>query len=423
MLAQVQLARGDASGALDSAQHALFADPDPHSIPHVQTHAILARVQEKRGLYDAARQDCLEALRTMLPLTHDTDARLLDIVDLAAGMVVRGIVPPAELLDLASVRGPLRDMPPADSLREAAAVLRGGTDGSARDANVVPARFVMVGLRERLLGPDHPSLGASLAASASSLFDELLEDHTFDAARNEEVLALLQRALPLQIAAHGPDSPLVGKTYEGIATCLVDLCRLHEATQWFARDCELWMRQPSELHDEYQIMIRARWTAWHATRAGDYELALAWTDRALERITRLVGPQHSGAALMHAGRALCLAALGQADEAVASERCAVRLLATEAVPKDQRWDCARFLGLAYLLLNRPAEARAVLEPVWQSLSIDDPRQRPFFRLEWARTMYTFHRAIGDDAQAEQFAEWIRQAGMGDITTAGLAAQP
>jgi tetratricopeptide (TPR) repeat protein len=338
-------------------------------------------------------------------------------------MVERGVVPPEDLLDPACLRGALGHMPRADALHEAVAVLRGGTDGTARDANIVPARFVMAGLRERLLGPDHPTLGASLASAASSLFDSLLEQDVFDAAQDEEVLALLQRAIPLQIASHGPDSPLVGKSYEAMATCLVDLCRLHEATQWFARDCDLWMKQPAELRDEYQIVIRARWTAWHATRAGDYELALSWTDRALEWITRMVGPKHSGAAMMHGQRALCLAALDRTDEAATSAQRAVSLLASEAVPEDQRWECARFLALAYLRLDRPDDARSVLEPVWQALSARSTRQRPFFRLEWARTMYTYHRALGDHVQAEQCAEWIRQEGMGDITAGGLAAPP
>jgi hypothetical protein len=120
---------------------------------------------------------------------------------------------------------------------------------------------------------------------------------------------------------------------------------------------------------------------------------------------------------------LCLAELGRAGEALTDEQCAARILATQPVPGDQRQDCARFLALAYLVQGRPDEARATLGPVWPGVEATFPKQRPFYRLEWARAMRVYFRGLGDRARAEQCESWIRQEAMGDVDAAGLDTQP
>lgn len=416
-VARIKLARGDAPGALEATLEALSAEPNPRSITRAEAHATRAEVRAKSGDFEQARRDFLSAMRSMLELTHDTDARLLDVLNLGAGLVKTHVLSAEELLDRAQLRGKLAELSGSDALIEIAAVLRGGADGTARDELIAPARLAMVAARERLLGPEHPSLGASLASAATMIFVNTLGEGGFDEQATRESLAMLERAIPLQIAVHGPDSPLVGKSYETMAACLVELCRLEEATHWYALDCELWMRQPPALRDEYQIMLRARWTAWHATRAGDYEAALSWIDRSLEMILRLVGRDHPGSALMYACKAYCTAALGREVEAQQSAELAERTLNTQAVPEDQRLECRRFLGSAYLLTGRLDDARATIEPAWRAAQLNFGRQRPFVRCEWSKTMLAYCRAIGDDERAAEFEQLLRQCRAGGAVRA------
>ena len=414
VLARVRLARGDSSGALEAARQALNTNEPTGSIRHVEAQAMIARVRAERGEREEARAAYLEAVRNMLLLTHDTDSRLLDVIDLGAAMIELGVLPAEELFDPSVLRGALAGMSPDAALHEVTVVLRGGADGTARDDSIVPARLVMADLRAHLLGSEHPSLGASLASIAASLLEAALQRETTDLAGVEEAAAFFRRAIPLQIAAHGSDSPLVGKSYENLATCMVESCRLHEATRWFALDCELWMRQTPELRDDYQIMLRARWTGWHATRAGDYELALRWLDLALELVAQSLGPEDGGAALIHACRALCLASLDRGEEALASAEITVRILNTQTVPQDQQFDCKRFLGLAHLRLGRLDDARGMIEPTWRAVQPSYELARTGFRLEWARTMLEYCRGIGDVERAAQFEQCIRENGTGDF---------
>ena len=423
VLARARLAHSDVAGALDASQRALAADPDPRSIVHMRGLAALARVQAERGENTEANRVFLEALRAMLSCAHDTDARLLDVVDLGAELVERGVVPANDVLDASALPAALGDRGVPAALREVTAVLRGGADGTPRDDEVLPARRMMVALRERLLGPDHPSLGASLASAGGTAFRVAQNHDKMSPPGIEEAAALLRRAIPLQIAAHGPDSPLVGKSYEKLATCMVVLCRLREATQWFASDCELWMRQPPDLSDRYQVLIRARWTAWHATRAGEFELALRWLDRTLEVLGETLGPDDGGAALIYACQALCLAEAGRDAEAGAADARAVRILDTQSVPDDQRIECGRLLGLARLHRGCLEEARAVMEPAWQDVQPRFDHQSRLYRLEWSHSMLTYCRAIGDPARATPFAICLRDEATGDFLPGDTAAGP
>lgn len=415
LLARIELAAGRATEAREAGLRAVRAAPRRNSLEHADAQLVLARVHAELGSRQDARRDAVDGLRTMLGHAHDTDARLLDSLGLTAELLDLGMLETGELFDPARLRGSFATLGPSGAMRETAAVLRGGADGTLRDQNVVPARFLMIALRERLLGPDDPRLGASLAAAGASLFAASVESPRFSSAGVEEAAGLFERAIPLQISAHGADSPLVGKSYEKLAGCLVQLCRIREAAEWFARDCELWMRQPPEVCDEYQVMLRARWTAWFMTRALAYERALAWTDRALELIGRQVGHDHPGAALMYACRALCLAELGRPAEAFTSEQKAVELLRTQPVPSDQRLECARFLGLAQLRLGRIDEARATLLPARDAeFASESHPATEFRRLEWMRAMLIFARGAEDDALSAECEEYIRRHGVGDI---------
>jgi tetratricopeptide (TPR) repeat protein len=375
---------------------------------------VRAQVHAARGEVDAARRDCLGALQSRLVLVHDTDIRLLDSLQIAADLLERGVLAEDDVLDSSALRGALAGLPPHTALREAVAVLRGGTDGTARDASVLPSRLVLVGLRERLLGTGHPSLGASLAVTAGLLSQEAYQGEVLNETCLLEAVALFRRAIPLQIAANGADSPLVGKSYEKLATCMVALGRLREGTQWFARDCELWMRQPPELRDEFQILIRARWTAWHATRAGEYELGLAWAERTLDVLAHTLGPDDGGAALVHACRALCFAQLERQSEAEASDARAVDILARQTVPDDQRIECDRLLALTRLRLGRIQDARELLEPAWVAVQPMFERGSKVLRCEWSQAMLQYCRALGDNGRAQEFANRLRDEGTGDL---------
>jgi len=414
VLASARLTRGDNGGALDAARQALAANENPGSIQGAAAHAMLARVHAALGEKAEARSAFLEALRTMLVLTHDTDARLLDIVELGATLIASDVLVADDVVDPQVFRGALASLAPPAALHEAVAILRGGADGTARDNEILPARLALIGVRERLLGTEHPSLGPALASAGGTVCQSVIREQAQDTQSIEAAVVWFRRAIPLQIQVNGADSPLVGKSYEKLGTCMAMLGRLHEAAEWFARDCELWMRQPPERQDDYQVLIRARWTAWHATRAGDYELGSEWTKRTLEVLRRTLGPDDGGAALVYACQALCLAELGRPAEARASDARATRILEEQTVPADQRTECGRLLGLARLRGDLVDEARAVLEPTWQAAQPVFERAAPTYRLEWSRTMLQYCGALGDAERAAPFALCIRNEARGDF---------
>jgi serine/threonine protein kinase len=414
VLARIKLDQNDVTGALDGAQRALEADTVPHSVQRVYANIMFVRVQIERGETTSARDVFLGTLRDVLLFAHDTDACLLDALEFGSTLIEHGIVRAEDVFDPSALPAGLAEFSPPAALREAVAVLRGGSDGTARDEHVVSAQLVMIIVREKILGSNHPSLGASLASAAGAMLAESLATEGRNPKRIELAVPLFRRAIDLQIAANGPDSPLVGKSYEKIATCMSILGRLREATQWYARDCELWKRQPPELSDDFQILVRTRWTAWHATRAGEYELGLRWTDTSLEILERTLGLDDGGAALILSSRALCLAKLDRAIEAQANDALAVKILDSQTVPADQRTECGRLLGLTRLSLGQVENARAIMEPAWETAQPIFDSEHGLYRMEWSHTMLQYCKHTGELARAEQFARILNEEATGDF---------
>ncbi len=171
------------------------------------------------------------------------------------------------------------------------------------------------------------------------------------------------------------------------------------------------MRQPAERRDAYQIMIRGRWTAWHAARAGDANLAKEWSDRALGLIATTYGKEHGGNALMYAARSWARAKLGDFSGSLEDENAALLLLKEQPVPGDQVWECRRFLGLARIFSRRAEQSREMLEDTWAEIG-----QQRYVHLhpEWASVMLTYARAIGDAGLAGKFEQILRESGRGDF---------
>lgn len=410
-LARIRLARSNIEGAMDAARLAANQLGEKDSILRIEAEAAIAQVHAERGEVESSRRVFLDAIRAMLAQTHDTDARLLDVLTLGANLMDRGVLREGDLFDAGAMRPFFPVQKAADALRDTAELLRGGADGTDRDGHYVFARRLMIALREKLLGPDHASLGASLASVGSSLLERVNNAPTYDAATNSEAEALFRRAIPLQIATYGEDSPLVGKLYEDLATCLVEAGRVAEATRWFEKDCALWMRQPAERRDAYQIMIRGRWTAWHAARAGDAHLAQEWADRALNQIASNYGKEHGGNALMYAVRAWARSKLGDYSGSLEDENAALLLLKQQPVPGDQVWECRRFLGLARISCRRTEQAREMLEDTWAEIGT---QRYAHLHPEWASVMLTYARAIGDRDRAGLFEQILRESGRGDF---------
>ena len=413
VLARVKLDCGEVDGARDAARRALNADRDSDSDLHALAQAALARVYAASDERSAARHHYTAALDAALRLMRDTDTNLLDIVDLGAALSASDVLSADEMCPVAELPAELAGRSSGAALHEAVSLLRGGATGTPRDDKVAAARLLIANVRAHRLGPQHPSLGASLASAAGARLQLAMSKPELDVAGCEETASLLERAIPLQVAAHGMDSPLVGKSYERLATCKLLLCHQRDAVQWFERDCELWTRQPPSLRDDYQILIRARWTAWYATRSGDYERGLAWTDRTLDVLDRTLGRDDGGAALVHACRALCFANTRRDEEARDDDARAGQLLRTQAIPEDQQIECARLLGLARLRLGMPIAAGEVLEPAWRAAQPVFDCERAAYRMEWALTMRQYYHAIGAPDRAEYFDRCLREEALGD----------
>lgn len=80
-------------------------------------------------------------------------------------------------------------------------------DRRGRFAEAIAAHDQVLGLVERVRGPDHPQVAMVLANRATA---------RQSTSRDDATLELLRRALAIRIAAYGPDAPIVGELHRQI---------------------------------------------------------------------------------------------------------------------------------------------------------------------------------------------------------------
>ena len=134
-------------------------------------------------------------------------------------------------------------------------------------------------LRERLWGPEHPSLALNLNNIASELLS---------LGRPDEALATFRRSLALLEAARSPDHPSLGPPLNNLAVLLRREGRLEESRQHFERALAIFERSKGPDHPNTVTALGG--LGMVAYDAQHLDEALGHAQRALERIQRGLGP-------------------------------------------------------------------------------------------------------------------------------------
>jgi len=453
-LAGVMLVRERAEEAEQTCRRALAMREKllgEGSVQAVESRALLARILHEQGRSDEAVIEAdrvLAALRTQPP--QDADLPTASMAALK-GRVLLGRGRPGEaepLLRDALIRR-MRHLPPDDpeliaSLREVADAAEASPDGSlARvlaevwevDTSSVPGavrevattisgpdrgdevEFVRTGrtaalqrivrLCERLLGSDDPALVGVLHAQFRAAAGEGILDQRITAA---------MRAADIMAARFGTNDLSVLLYVEQAATVLAFAGRPAEAAAMGARACEIWDAVPPIARDELLSANTRRRLGWFLALARSPDEAVPHLRRAMSEVAAAVGPEHRSYALAEGTLAYCLAETGAGDDAdVASARALELAERLPATPFDQLVHIRFMRGHVLCLLGRHAEARAMLQDVWDSYY---RLMEPF--VSWRRVctedLAATCAAMGD---IEGAARW-RQAGAAGADRAPVA---
>ena len=137
-------------------------------------------------------------------------------------------------------------------------------------------------LREKILGPDHPDVAASLAAVANALW--AMGDYP----RSREVT---ERALVLREKILGPDHPELGKSMNNLASVLAELGEYRRALELRERTLALREKTLGPDHPEVGSALNNLGTLLFAI--GEYRRSASTHERALSVRTRSLGPEHA----------------------------------------------------------------------------------------------------------------------------------
>ena len=298
--------------------------------------------------------------------------------------------------------------------RAVVALERGGASGAERAealrdqavaithcGELAPAEALLLralDLQERVLGPEHPELGRTLATLA-----EVLRL----GGRLREADPLLRRALALQEAALGPDHPLVGKTLALLALLEKEHGRPERALGLLERAIEI-----EDTAGSPDLLATLATLAGVQDALGEPGHAARTLERLLVLLERVHGPDHADLlpALDHL--AAIRARQGRLEEGQALYRRTLAL--REAALGEDHADVAASLSdLAGVLLRqgRGGEAAVLLE---RALAIWEVRLGPDHE-QVARARAALHQAhrapapggptLGAEARLELLA-WV-----------------
>ncbi len=266
-------------------------------------------------------------------------------------------------------------------------------------------------LQEKLLGPEHPQVVATLHHLANLRY--LMGAYPEALAMHERVLALREKLL-------GPDHP-------DVAVSLLALSMVIMTVGDYPRAKVLAERALSRFEDllgpDHRLVASSLVSLASVLHdMGDYPQALAGYTRARAIREKATGPERSGSAFCMAGQGRALTRLGRFDEALPLLESARAVLekAQGASNPLLTWP---LLGLGELSLARgkPDQAQRPLE---RALVLDDPETQPMIQITLAEALWqvgkdrpraralagqaraTYER-IGHQPGLERVARWLR----------------
>jgi tetratricopeptide (TPR) repeat protein len=206
-------------------------------------------------------------------------------------------------------------------------------------------------LREKALGPEHPSIAAGLQNMGAALATM---------GRFDEALVQLERARDLRERVLGRDHPDLGNTLTVMAIVERRRGRYDEAIALYERARAILGAAYGEEHPSYAMCLNN--LAFAQTSAGKHAEALVNAERALAINTKRLGSDHPELADALDTVAHALVGLGRAAEAIPKYERAIAIVEKASGAKHP--NVAKHLtglGLAYLALGRAKDAIVPLE--------------------------------------------------------------
>jgi serine/threonine-protein kinase len=169
-------------------------------------------------------------------------------------------------------------------------------------------------LREKLLGPDHPDVAASLANLGRVMNSR--GDRTGGIRATERALAIYERA-------YGPDHPSVASMCNNLGAIHYDAGNYDAAVRYHERARALREKLLGPQHPQLASTLSNLGNA--LTAQGAYEQAIPLLERALAIYEKAFGPDHRNVAFAAMNLGIALLSVGRLDEALRDQARAVAI--------------------------------------------------------------------------------------------------
>jgi len=389
LLARVLHASGkpaEAEREADAAVTVYSGQPEHEGdLPIALMQALKARMRLEAGDLPACEPLLREALTRRLKHLPPEDAELNASLSDAAEFIER--CPECPLA--AVLRAAWGEGDTASAIRRDLPRLR--AQGAVRpyETSIVPktaALNSLLRLQEELLGQDDVAIVGTLIAIVRAAEGDLEPRIKADAAL---------RAAGILEKRFGPDDFSVLICIEEAASVMGFTGRAAEAVDLEKRALAIWAKVPEHARDGLLVANERRYLAWFLAVAGRHEEAISEFQRVIAELSAAVGEKHHTIALSRGMMGYCRAELGQLEEAERITREAMEeLKGLPATPRDARSHMAFLRGHVLTKLGRWAEARALLEGVWEP---DYRSNHPEFswRVQFLEDMVKCCEGLGD----------------------------
>jgi serine/threonine-protein kinase len=335
-----------------TAGEALWAQVEPvgHAPLQAQLLLLLVRLKEGAGDYTGAEAMARKALdaagrgRDMRAMS-----RALSLLVSVVGMRHKRPqdAAPLEPVVRAVAEGTGDELSQAHAFHTLASLLT--SQGRYPEAWELLTRAIA--LRQKVLGPEHPEVSASLNNLAVV---------AWWMGRYEEAWQRMASARALKEKALGPEHPEVMVSVMNEGGTLTDLGRFQEALQRYERALSL---QEKLLGPEHPDAIRTLGNiSFSLVGLGRYEEAREKAERTLALNEKVLGPEHLDLAYTLTTLGMALSELGRHDEALARHTRALAIRQKRLGPGHALVaESLRWQGVALTRLGRHAEGREKLE--------------------------------------------------------------
>lgn len=363
LLAQICLAQG----RLAEAEHLI--------------HSALSTLREQRTVDQPAIAQCIDTqARLMLKLGRVPDACADAVIALRArlshrdeddGEVIQSL---SLLADISSLPGSLPELAPVERalgvtdpsglearLRSLVLSLQRRPDGLGTVSPLSAALRDVLALKREMLGPDHHSVGHTLAIMAWCL-----EQQEHNAA---EALRCYSEAIPMIERELGPNHIAIANALERLSGCQRTLGDFVGAADSAGRGYAIQIVQPPDAVDRVQSLAGHRYYAYTLVLAARYADAESEYRACLNEAEQAVGSHHTDYGVVLSELGWTLMYLGRLEEAERIAREGLTIILDELGEATGATASAQaHLGVVLARLHKCDEAEHLLLQAWPSYS-------------------------------------------------------